>query len=268
MGRFYVKASKAAKKKRDDKAPKPFPRKKVLLILSVSIIPVIMLASFYAFCVKSRYFIVQDVVMVGREPDTTINYYDLERMTSGENIFKLSLKDIRKYMLDNYRELRDLRLERAFPNSIIATVILRTPVAQLYRDRYYPIDEDGVILSGVKDFPDKGMPIINGARFNPSGEIGKETESKHAKKALALLKELNASGILDRHTLVEIDVSNLRNTIFFLEDGLEVKIGRENYASRLENLKEVLSDPKLKPSDIRYIDLRFKEPVIGPKWKK
>jgi len=267
MGKFHVKVKKGAKKKGGSKTPEPFSRRKTLLILSALVIPAVILISFCAFCLNSQYFIVRDVVMVGREPDSTVNYADLERMTAEENIFKLNLKDIRRYMLDNYRELGDLRLERAFPGSIIATIILRTPVAQLYRERYYPIDEDGVILSGVKDSPEKGVPIINGARFSPSRDIGKETDSKRAKKALALLKELNASGILDGHTLVEIDVSSLRNTIFFLEDGLEVKIGREDYASRLGNLKEVLSDPKLKPSDIRYIDLRFKEPVIGPKWK-
>jgi hypothetical protein len=94
------------------------------------------------------------------------------------------------------------------------------------------------------------------------------SDSRRINEALTLLKEITSSGILDTHTLVEIDIASIRNAIFFLEDGLEIKIGHEDYAKRLDNLKGVLGDPKLKTVDIMYIDLRFKEPVIGPKWKR
>ena len=193
---------------------------------------------------------------------------DLERLTVGKNIFRLRLNDIRSYMLRSYRELRDLHLQRVFPDSITATIVLRKPVAQLFYERYYYIDEDGVILSGVKGSPDIKLPVINGVHVNPGEDIGKATGSMNAKMALLLLKELNASRLLESHRLVEIDASSTRNLAFFLEAGLEVKIGRENYASRLQNLKDVLSDPKLRPADIKYIDLRFAEPVIAPKWKR
>ena len=55
---------------------------------------------------------------------------------------------------------------------------------------------------------------------------------------------------------------------FILDENIEVRIGYEDYTVRLKNLKEILSDPKIWPSDIGYIDLRFGEPVIGPKWKR
>lgn len=268
MSKFLMQLKKAGKKKRSDKDPKPLSHKKAIFVFVSLLIAAIIVAFFCAFYLKSPYFIVQDVVMTGNDPTSSVNYAELERMLIDKNIFKLNLRDIRDYMLDNYQELLDLRLKRTFPNSIAAAIILRKPVAQLHRQRYYPVDQDGIILSAVKDTPGENLPIINGIRSNPSREIGKMAASKRIKRALLLLKELEDSGILKRHTLVEIDVSSLRNVIFFLEDGLEVKIGREDYTSRLANLNEVLSDPKLKPADIRYIDLRFKEPVIGPKWRR
>lgn len=269
MPRFNIKLRKAAKRKNDKaKSPQPFPYKKTISSLSILSIIAVLISFFYLFYCKSPFFIVRDVVMIGRAAGTTVNYNDLENMIMERNIFKVDLRDVRDYMLNNYRELFDLRLIRAFPNSVIAYIMLRKPIAQIYRDLYYPIDKDGVILSGVKDYPDGELPIISGVRTDVDRQVGNLTESIRVKTALLLLKELGSSGILEEHKLVEIDMSSMRNAIFFLEDGLEVKIGGKDYAARLENLKKVLQDPKIKPADIRYVDLRFKEPVIGPKWKR
>jgi cell division septal protein FtsQ len=171
-------------------------------------------------------------------------------------------------MIDNYHEILTLNLTRAFPDTVVATIALRKAVAQLYQEYYYPVDRDGVILSGVKDSPLNTLPVINGVYANLSTQVGKLVDSNQLKKTLLLLKELKSSGILNEHTLMAIDISNIRNAVFFLENGLEVKVGYEDFALRLENLKKVLRDPKLKPTDVKYIDLRFREPVIGLKWKK
>ena len=268
--RFRVKVGKGARKRYANtgkSSTRRYKRTALLLILFLVIACAIFL-SFYGLYIKSSYFVVENVIIVGRESNSRVDYNKLERMTVDKNIFKLNLKDIRNYMLKNYPELFDLRLTRAFPDSIVAVITLRKPVAQLYQIRYYPIDKDGVILSQVKDYPNEKLPIISGAPFDLSGHVGKATDSRYIKKALLLLKELQSSGLLEEHKLVEINISNIRNIIFFLEDNLEIKIGYEDYALRLENLKKILEDPKLNPADIRYIDLRFKEPVIGPKWKR
>jgi cell division septal protein FtsQ len=240
----------------------------MLPLFLLIVIGMIILWSFYLLYFKSPYFIVEDLIVIGRKSGCSVNYSDFEQMVVGRNIFKLDLSAIRSYMLNNYHELLNLQLTRAFPNTIIAIIALRKPIAELYQEYYYPVDQDGVILSDVKDYPDGKLPIISGIRADLSRQIGTITSSKRVKKALTLLKALNSSGILGEHTLVEIDISNIRNAIFFLEDGLEIKIGHENFALRLANLKKVLQNPKLRPADIRYIDLRFKEPVIGPRWKR
>lgn len=269
MARFRMRLKKGVRKKPDNsKKPKPPPYGKMLFLLPFLLIVAVVFWSFYALYIKSPHFVVRNIIMIGRESESSVDYDDLEQMVIGRNIFKLNLKEAKNYMLDNYHELLNFQLTRAFPNSVIAVITLRKPVAQLYQKRYYPVDKDGVILSGVKNYSDEKLPIISGVRSNLSRQVGVATDSKRVKKALLLLKELNSTDILNEHTLVEIDVSSIRNAIFFLEEGLEVKIGHENYASRLENLKKILQDPKIKPADIRYIDLRFKEPVIGPRWKR
>lgn len=270
MPYFKIKIYKSTRRRQGNKIkiPKLFQSKKSLLSLLLLTITLGILCFFYALYFKSLYFVVRNVIMVGKKPDSTVNYGKLERMVMDRNIFKVNLKDIKEYMLNNYRELRDLKLLRSFPDTITAIMTLRRPVAQIHQELYYPVDSDGVILSGVKGFPDERLPIIRGIASDISNQVGTMTDSKQVKKALLLLKQLDASGILDEHTLIEIVVPSIKNVIFFLEDGLEVKIGCEDFASRLENLKKVLEDPRIRTSDIRYIDLRFKEPVIGPKWKR
>ncbi|MEA3305329.1 MAG: cell division protein FtsQ/DivIB [Candidatus Omnitrophota bacterium] len=268
MAHLRAKLKKSLKKKRNGMTIKPFPYKKLLFCFAVFMITAGIFASFYILYAKSKYFIVKNVILTGRKADSSVNCNELERMLVERNIFSLRLKEIRNHMLANYPELLSLRLNRIFPDSVHAVMVLREPVAQVNQQLYYPVDGQGVMLSDVKEHPDENLPIINGVRVNLSGEIGKMAESKRLKKALALLKEIKNSGIPGEHTIVEIDAANIRNMSFFLEDGLEVKIGREEYVSRLKKLKEELSDPQIKPADIRYIDLRFGQPVIGPRWKR
>jgi len=272
MPYFKIKLlSKGTKRRRSSKGKvlKLFPYKKALVI----VLPLVLIAggifwSFYTLYIKSPHFIVRDVIMKGRESNSRVNYEALQRMLINKNIFTLNLRKIRDDMLSNYNELLNLNLTRAFPDTIVATITLRKPVAQLYQEYYYPVDNDGVILSGVKDSPLNTLPVISGIYTNLSAQVGKLSNSNQIKRALLLLKEVKSSGILSEHALMGIDISNVRNAVFFLENGLEVKVGYEDFASRLENLKKVLRDPKLKLADVKYIDLRFKEPVIGLKWKK
>ena len=265
MARKIARQRKTEKAKKGD--AKPFLKRAIVSSLALGLC-LAAGVSLYLLYFKSPYFTVKNVIISGREKESSVNYNDLESHILDKNIFSLNLREIRQYMLDRYHEILNLELTKAFPNTVTALISLREPVAQLYRRYYYLVDKDGVILSGVKDLPYDALPVISGIRLDLSKRLGRQANSQRVEKALELLEEINASGILKQHKLVEIDISNERNAIIFLEDGLEVKIGHQDFALRLASLRNILHDPKIRPSDIRYIDLRFKEPVIGPRWKR
>jgi len=231
------------------------------------------LGAFYYLCVRTPYFDVKEVYISGRR-SPTVDYAKLKAAAYGKNIFKVNLSDIRNKMLKEYPELMTLQLTRVFPDTVIASTSLRQPIAQLYKDHYYPVDREGVLLSGVRSLPLEGLVIVTGTRGDLSRKVGQRLDDARLDASLALLEGIRSSDALNGHRLIEIDVSNLRNIIFFLEDGLEIKIGRKGsldgleFAERLENLRSILRDPKIRPSEIRYIDLRFEEPVIGPRWRR
>ena len=243
-------------------------KRKLIFLLAVFLIIVAALRYFYVFYTTSPYFTVKKVIILGDKQKSSVDYAAIGKMVVGKNIFRVDLGKVGSYMINNYRELRSLDIKRAFPDSIVAAVLLRKPVAQLLHERYYPIDEECVVLSDVKDSPEKSLPVISGINVNLPKSIGKKIESEALKQALILFKFIKESGILKNHLLCEINAGNLKGMSFSLDEGIEVRIGYEDYAARFESLKEILADPKIWPSDIGYIDLRFGEPVIGPKWKK
>ncbi|MBU4376750.1 MAG: cell division protein FtsQ/DivIB [Candidatus Omnitrophica bacterium] len=222
----------------------------------------------HLFYTTSPYFTVKKILLAGDKSTSSVDYSEIGKMAYGKNIFKLDLGEIGEYMLDNYRELKAIQIRRAFPDSILVVALLRKPVAQLREERYYPIDEECIVLSDVKDSPDKDLPVISGISVNLREAMGKKIGSKSLRQALILFKFIKESGILNNHILREINAGNIKSMSFTLDDGMEIRIGHEDYAKRLLSLKEILTDPKIWLSDIGYIDLRFGEPVIGPKWKR
>ncbi|MBU4590014.1 MAG: hypothetical protein KKG01_03730, partial [Candidatus Omnitrophica bacterium] len=84
----------------------------------------------------------------------------------GSNIFFMDLKKLKKGIEDTHAELKDVVVRRLLPNKLIVNAVLRKPVAQIRSDRYYFVDEEGVLLPDVKNFADPDFPIISGVVTN------------------------------------------------------------------------------------------------------
>lgn len=241
---------------------------KLIFLLIAFLITIVAAKQVCVFYTTSPYFTVKKIIVSGDASKSGVDYNVISKMAVGKNIFRVNLSYVERHMMNNYCELRSLKIKRSFPNAITVAVLLRKPVAQLAHERYYPIDEECVVLSGVKDSIDKRLPVISGINVNLPKCIGKRIDSQSLRQALILFKFIKESGILKSHSLGEISAGSLKGISFVLDGNMEVRIGYEDYMARLKNLKEILSDPKIWPSDIGYIDLRFGEPVIGPKWKR
>ncbi|MCK5081648.1 MAG: cell division protein FtsQ, partial [Candidatus Omnitrophica bacterium] len=61
------------------------------------------------------------------------------------------------------------------------------------------------------------------------------------------------------------NVENLSKIQFTLSNGLVIILDRNNIDRRIKVLGVVLSQGKLDMKQVKYVDLRFKEPIIGKK---
>ena len=65
--------------------------------------------------------------------------------------------------------------------------------------------------------------------------------------------------------MINIHVDNLLKIYFHLSNGLQVIVDQERIDQKIKLLAFVLAQKKIDLEQTKYIDLRFKEPVLGKK---
>ncbi|MBU0880994.1 MAG: cell division protein FtsQ/DivIB [Candidatus Omnitrophica bacterium] len=179
------------------------------------------------------------------------------------NIFSVNLKHIAQYIQNSYGDVRDVAVRMSLPDKLIVSLKLRRPVALVKSGKYYPVDEDGVVLpvgSRVNALDD--LPIINGLDIRT---VNARHTNRNLKLALKLLEEIRLTRSLSSLGVTAINVYDPRNMSFNLKNGVEIRVGEEKFRERLDLLSKALRDPRLAMDNITYIDVRFKDIIVGPK---
>ncbi|MCX5693054.1 MAG: cell division protein FtsQ/DivIB [Candidatus Omnitrophica bacterium] len=184
----------------------------------------------------------------------------------GSNIFLVDLKNFKDRIELKHPELRDIVVRRALPNKLIVQARRRLPVAQIYGDRLYLIDKDGVFLTDTKN-SGEGIPLISGIRVSPFR--GSSVQKEKINKALFLIYALSVNRKLSGYKIKTIDIADSRNISFFLNasdaEKVEIKIGESEFNKRLDVLATVLEQLGRDIDRVKYIDLRFEDPIVGPR---
>lgn len=182
----------------------------------------------------------------------------------GRNIFRIDLKYVAGSIQSSYADIKDVVASIALPDKLVISLKLRRPVALVRSGKFYPIDEEGVVLPGTKwkeSFRD--LPVIEGVDIRYSGKRG---IPRNLILALSLLKNIKEAKFMNAYGVTSINAQDSKNMSFYMKNGVEVRIGAENFWDRLVMLGRTLRDPRLVMDKIKYIDVRFKgEVAIGPR---
>jgi len=81
-----------------------------------------------------------------------------------------------------------------------------------------------------------------------------------ARAAVALIRALLRSGGALAEEISEIDMSRPEGPVLYTVDGVEVRLGAENWDERLARLEGVLA--QVATQDVNGVDLRFKDQVV------
>jgi cell division septal protein FtsQ len=195
------------------------------------------------------------------------NFSDIDgKDVMGANIFLVDLKEFKDKIELKHPELRDIVVRRALPNKLIVQARKRFPVAQVYGDRLYMIDKDGVFLTDAKS-RSEDIPLISGIRVSPIR--GSAIQKEKINKALFLIYALSQNRKLSNYKIKTIDIADSRNMSFFLNaidaEKVEIKIGDGEFTKRLDVLSTVLEQLGNDINRVKYIDLRFEDPIVGPR---
>jgi len=188
------------------------------------------------------------------------------RSLMGRNIFTVNLKTVQRKLNYKYPQASKLKVIKRFPNQISVLATQRVPFAQLQiQNKTVVLDREGVILS-LEGEKNKKLPNIVGVKLNnPKLVLGLPLRGSDIWLTLKIIKLFKANSSLASYSIQGVNVENLSKIYFTLSNKLDIIIDRNKIAQKIRVLGVVIAQDRLDLKDVKYIDLRFKEPVIGKK---
>jgi len=235
------------------------------------ILPFIFFGVFFAFLSKgafhflthSPYFSIKTVEAASTYPNFTFKDETLMGSLLGDNIFAIELKRLEKDIIRKHPELAACSVRRTFPNHIQIEIDPRRPVARIHDWKAFLIDKEGILLPESEAFSEEMLPLIVGFRAPiEHRQIGHTLRSKALSPTLAFLEGLEKLPELKRFVHI-VDVSDIENLSFRTPEGLEVRVGNEDFQEKLERFDRTRVTLGNRIEEVKYIDLRFDEVVIG-----
>ena len=185
----------------------------------------------------------------------------------GRNLWAVDLTALASSLHAQQPFLEHVRVTRLVPNTLQIEVVERAPVAQVHLGGWHSVDREGFILPQARPAPSEKLVILKGAE-SPTAPLkaGRENTGERLLHALRLVERLTHSPVLTGHRVTQLDVADPKQLVFVIDEEVEIRCGsEEELSTHLARLRAVLQRVSHHPLDIRYIDLRFKDPVIGPR---
>jgi len=184
----------------------------------------------------------------------------------GKGLWDIDLRAIAEDLTSQQPWLKEVRVVRQLPSAIRIEIIPRVAVAQVRLAQWYPVDAGGFIVPKPSAVPSEDLTRLVGfERASPPLKVGALNTEERLKTALRTLKALRRAPALSSHRLTEINVADPQQLRFILDGGTEVRCGAEGeLGDQLERLRAALHVIAKRQMAVRYIDVRFKEPVVAP----
>lgn len=215
------------------------------------------------FVKTSEYFTVKEIWY-----ESSLKFMETNEIKGlkGKNIFDVDLSRAERQLQARYPQFAQLRILRRFPNQVLVVARERMPFARIQSaGKTATVDEKGVILS-VNGGSDDNLPLVVGASLAQNHlASGTQIPNQEVKLALSIVKYFRMERGLVSYRISKIDVGNLSQVSFYVLDGLKIIVDQERLLHQLRMLSLVLSQAKIDAQNVKYIDLRFKEPILGKK---
>ncbi len=241
-----------------------FPVKLITVILIIFLALFFIMGYIWRIIRTSDYFRVADII--AHAPSTI----DLSYL-KGRNIFSINLKKESANALQYNPDFKKVRLARVLPNRIFVDVVKRSPIAWVKSYKYFLVDESDVLFSPQAGIQDTDLPVITGleSKISRAG-AGSKCNIRELVSALDLIRGFTENKRLRDYKIKRVEVGSSSGVTVFIslplsQQYLEVRFGQVNLRDKIVFLADLAADANRNLSDITYVDLRFKEPVIRPK---
>jgi cell division septal protein FtsQ len=158
-------------------------------------------------------------------------------------------------------QVRRAEVTRHLPGRVVIQVEERRPFTLVHAGRLHWIDEQGVALVAEPRAVPAPLPVISG--FGPDELATPErAPSERLAQGLSLVRLLLRAGSPVVAQISEIDVGRPEGPVLYTVDGVEVRIGDEDWEARLGRLGGVLARLQASGETVTSVDLRFRDQVV------
>ena len=246
------------RKKREERGGERFQE---ILKRAIRVVFQLLLLSFFLFgghwmyrhLLEDPFFRVREVKLDGCRKIAKETLLPLTAMEGMPNLFTIRLRDVAQ-RLESHPWVEEVRARKVFPNKIWIQIKERAPIAILQLEDLYYIDTKGVIFSPVGDRDEYNYPFLTGLTRQV---LEKDpTEAKRLiMKALELLNTFSHEKVSPREEISEILMEKTLGIYCFTQaEGLEVRLGWEQFGEKLKRLSLILSDLKRRGYSAASID--------------
>jgi cell division protein FtsQ len=158
-------------------------------------------------------------------------------------------------------EIRRAEVIRRFPNRVTILVEERRPFTLVHAGRLHWLDEEGRVLDEAREAVAPAVPVVSGLSDAELRSV-RTDPSPRAREAVALIRVLLRSRSPLAAEISEIDMSRGDGPVLYTVDGVEVRLGTDEWEERLARLERILSQLSRDGEVVRAIDLRFRDQVV------
>jgi cell division septal protein FtsQ len=235
-------------------------------VIAVIALVVVFLAgrAFSTFLHTSKIFLIQEIFI--EDGLGEVKLPELEKL-KGHNIFLVDLTKVEGKVAAKYPQIGKLKVLRHFPNAIAISGFLRRPVmATVQNGRTLDISADGYFLRHVP-VDDEPLPLVRGLKLGNAspGERVTDESLTFVMNIIELVKNIR---VLDALGFRELDIADPHKIILRFKDeavSFDVFFEKDRLADKLKVLSTIVERSDLELAQVKYIDLRLDEPVIGRK---
>ncbi len=205
------------------------------------------------------------IITIQTPADSTLRVPDA---IIGQSIWDVNLSSLAERLKAQQPALKEVRVIRRLPNTLRVEVVERAPVAQVKLGAWHAVDRSGYVFPESSAAPVEGLVVLDGVTGpgQPALKEGREHHQERLQLAFRVAERLSRSPALTGHRIISLDVGDPNQLLFVLDDRLEIRCGSETeLPEHLGRLQTVLQRVAANHLSVRYIDVRFPEPVIGPK---
>jgi cell division protein FtsQ len=183
---------------------------------------------------------------------------EVSGIVRGENLWRIDPRQVR-LRVEELPEIRRADVVRELPNRVSIVVEERRPFTLVHAGRLHWLDEDGRLLGEERHAVVPAVPVISGLSEDELASM-RTTPGPRARAAITLIRALLRTGSTLASEISEIDMSRPEGPVLYTVDGVEVRLGSDEWEERLARLEGVLA--QVATEDVHGVDLRFRDQVV------